>query len=394
MCKTAVHFGAGSIGRGFLGQLYYESGYHTVFIDVVDDVVNTLNSRGAYPIDIVSDNSVKRIHVRNVSAANAKDADKAAQALAGAAIASTAVGMHALPHIAPIIARGIETRFAEPDAPPLDIILCENIIDGERHMRALVKEHLPPAFHEYAEQRVGFVEASIGRMVPVMTPAQKSDDPLLVRVEPYCELPVDAAGFKGAVPAIVHLKPTENFAAYVERKLFLHNMTHAATAYLGHLRGHTYICDAVRDSSILPIVEQAGNESCDALSARHGLDRRALDAHRQDLISRYHNRGLADQIMRVARDPMRKLGSDDRFVGAARLCVAQQIMPAAIAVATAAAMLYHMPDDPGAHQLQTLLEQDGPEAVLRNVCGLNPGTAPGVFIVEAYHRLRNAQGKQ
>ncbi len=393
MVQNAVHFGAGSIGRGFLGQLYFESGFHTIFIDVADYIVNAINTLGEYPIDIISAEGAHRIPVRNISAVNGKNSDAAARTLAKADIASTAVGLHALPHIVPIIARGVALRFSDADAPPLDIMLCENLKDGEQYMRGLVKQQLAPEYHSCLDERVGFVEASIGRMAPVMTPEQQVQTPLLVCVEPYCDLPVDAAGFKGAVPKISHLQPTKNFVAYVERKLYVHNLTHAATAYLGCLRGHAYICDAIRDESVRKVVEQAGLESCAALAARRGLDQNALEAHRVDLIERYHNRGLADQIARVGRDPIRKLSPNDRLVGAASMCVEQQITPDAISVATAAAMLYHMPDDPTAQALHTLLRQGGPESVMREVCRLDPDTSPGNLIIAAYHRLQNTQGK-
>ncbi len=392
MDKTAVHFGAGAIGRGFLGQLYHESGYHTVFIDVMDDVVDALNARGAYPIAIVSETGAEHVEVCNVRAVNGKDVEAATAALANADIASTAVGLNALRHIAPVIAQAVVRRFANDDALPLDIILCENVKDGEAYMRALVKEHLAPEHHACLDERVGFVEASIGRMVPVMTEAQRAEDPLLVCVEPYCELPVDAAGFKGAVPPLKHLQPTDNFVAYVERKLFVHNLTHATAAYLGYRRGHEYIYEAIRDKTVRAAVEQAGAESCAALAKKRGLDADALAAHLDDLVSRYHNTALADQVARVARDPLRKLAPDDRLVGAARLCVEQDIAPKHIATATAAAILYDAPDDPTAGEVQTILARGGVDAVLRDVCNISPETMPGTLICDAYRELQKDKG--
>ncbi len=392
MRKTAVHFGAGSIGRGFLGQLYHESGYHTVFIDVEKEVVTALNARRSYPIDIVSEEETERVMVRNVSAVNGRDTEAAATALADADIASTAVGVNALPHIAPVIARAIVRRFAEHDAPALDIILCENVKNGAAYMRKLVAEQLPQAYHARLDDSVGFVEASIGRMVPVMSADQKTSDPLLVCVEPYCELPVDAAGFKGPVPAIAYMEPTQHFAAYVERKLFVHNLTHATTAYLGYRQGYTYIYEAIRDPMVRRVVEGAGRESCAALTRKHGLDADALIAHVEDLVSRYHNTALADQIARVGRDPVRKLGRDDRLIGAARLCVAQGIEPRHIATATAAALLFDVPDDPTAGQVQSLLADGGVAAVLREICEIEPETPLGMLISKAYGELQNSKG--
>lgn len=367
----AVHFGAGSIGRGFLGQIYCESGYQTTFIDVVAPVVEALNLRGSYPLHEVSDEGGRTLTINRVNAVNGGDLEKAASALATADIASTAVGLHALPHIAPVIAAAIVQRFSRVDAPPLDIIVCENLKNGETHMRALVAAHLSERYIPLLETHVGFVEASIGRMVPVVTPEQRAEDPLAVWVEPYCELPVDARGFRGPVPELKYLKPTSNFVAYVERKLFVHNLTHAATAYLGYHRGYRFIYEAIRDASVRAVVEAAGRETCAALVKKYGTGAGDVETHRQDLIRRYHNRALADQVTRVGRDPVRKLGPEDRLIGAMRLCLGQEIAPRAVATAAAAAILYDNPEDPGVPEIQTLLKNGGVDAVLEGICGLS-----------------------
>ena len=52
---SAVHFGAGNIGRGFIGQLFAQSGYAVTFIEVNASVVAQLNRDHAYPINVVSE---------------------------------------------------------------------------------------------------------------------------------------------------------------------------------------------------------------------------------------------------------------------------------------------------------------------------------------------------
>ncbi len=394
MAGKAVHIGAGNIGRGFIGQLYYESGYHTTFIDVVEAVVSAIQREKAYPVDLVTDEAVERIWVRNIDAIDGRDLDQAARALAEADIASTAVGLNAMPHIIPLLARAVEIRFADADAPPLDIILCENINNAGDYVRKLVLEKLDPAFHAVFREQVGLVEASIGRMVPVMTPEKQAETPLLVCVEPYCEMPVDSQGFKGPLPPIKHLKPAPNFAAYVERKLFAHNMTHACTAYLGFLKGYEYIYEAIRDSKIRAIVEDAGRESCQALAAKHAMPVMELQAHLDDLIQRYHNRALADQIIRVARDPLRKLAPGDRLIGAATTCVAQGIAPENIALGIAAALQY-APDDPAdptVAAMQEQLQTQGVTGFLSAYCQLDPAMPPGSLVCMARDRLRERLG--
>jgi len=373
--KSAVQFGAGNIGRGFLGQLFCESGYRTTFIDVQDDLVSALNARGEYPLRIV-DEIPETLTVRNVRAVNARDADAVAGAVAGADIAATAVGVPVMDRIAAALAAGIALRFGrDPEAAPLDIIVCENMIGAGPFMRGKVREHLDPALHAALDSRVGFVEASIGRMVPVMTDAVKAEDPLLIEVEAYCELPVDAAGFRGPIPDIVHLAPHADFAAYVERKLFVHNMGHAAAAYLGYQRGHEYIWQAIADPEVRPVVEAAMDETCRALANKHGMDLQDLHAHAADLRRRFANRALGDQVARVAKDPVRKLGPNDRLVGAMRMCLENGITPVNVARAAAAALLYDAPDDPAATRIQEIARARGPLSVLTNI-GELPSDSP------------------
>lgn len=384
--KEAVHFGAGNIGRGFLGQLYFESGYRTTFVDVVDEVVEALHRRGAYPLRLVEETEETLI-VGRVDAVHGRDIDAVAGAVARAGIVSTAVGVAVLDRIAPALARGIERRFSLRGADPLNIIVCENLIDAGPYLREAIRRHLAPEFHEVLDGSVGLVEASIGRMVPVMTDTQKAEDPLLVCVEPYCELPVDAQGFKGPIPEIAHLKPLPKFKAYFERKLFVHNMTHAVTAYAGYLLDHEYIWQAIRDGKVLALVEGAGRESCAALARKYSLDIEELEAHRRDLILRYQNRALGDQVARVARDPLRKLGVNDRLIGAARLCLDQDLPLEHIALAIAAALRYAAPDDAGAQQLQAIRAKRGDEGALQEISGVEPGSPLSAAVCEAAQRL-------
>ncbi|MCC6144273.1 MAG: mannitol-1-phosphate 5-dehydrogenase [Candidatus Hydrogenedentes bacterium] len=383
----AVHFGAGKIGRGFLGQLYYQSGYHTTFIDVVPEIVGALQSRGGYPVYIACDDP-ETVAVSDVTAVHGTDLDAVARAIAAADIASTAVGVNVLDRIAGPIAEGLRLRFADPEAAPLDFIVCENLIEAGDWLRARVRAALPPELHGLFDARVGFVDASIGRMVPLI---DHPDDPLFVAVEPYCDLPIDKSAFRAGIPPIVHLQPRDNFGAYVERKLFVHNMSHAATGYLGYLKGHEYTWQAVADPDVRGAVEAALAESCEGLHRKHGLPLVELREHGQDLLRRYGNRALGDQILRVAADPVRKLGPNDRLIGAARMCLEQGVNPAAIAFAAAAALRYDPPGDAGAQSIQSLLNAQGLSGVLFTVCQL-PADSPLTGILHAASERLDREG--
>jgi len=383
----AVQFGAGNIGRGFLGQLFAESGYDIVFVDVDDHVVDAINERGSYPIRIVGEHA-ETITIDNVRAVHGLDMDGVAMELAACELAATAVGVNALPKVAPVLAAGIAKRLNDSNASPLNILICENLLDASTKLRGMIGEHLPSSLHDLFHAKIGLVEASIGRMVPVMTEDQRADEPLLVCVEAYCELPVDQAGFRGAIPPLAHMKPLEKFGGYVERKLFMHNMSHAVAAYLGHLRGHEYIWQAMDDSYVLEQVRGALGETAQGLHRKHGLDLEGLRLHGEDLMRRYRNRALGDRVDRVARDPVRKLGRDDRLIGALRMCLEQGVIARHIAFAAAAAMHYHAPDVPGAATLAAVRDGQGISGILREICDIEPDSGAGRLVLENDRRLR------
>lgn len=390
--KTAVQFGAGNIGRGFLGQVFFESGYETVFVDVSEGLVDALNARGEYPLRIVEE-PPHTLRIGNVRAIHGRDIAAVAQAVAGADIAATAVGVPVMGVVAASLAAGIEKRFQRADAPPLDIIICENMVGAGPFMREKVRESLPPELHPALDSSVGFVEASIGRMVPVQTEAIQAEDALMVAVEAYCDLPVDKEAFRGAIPPLAHLIPQSSFAAYVERKLFLHNMGHAVAAYIGAQRGYAYIWEAMADPDIAAVVAAAMDESCRALSLKHGLDLSELREHAADLRRRFSNRALGDQIARVARDPIRKLGPNDRLIGAMRLCLAYGITPECISAGTAAALCFYRPDDPSALDLQAIQQRGGWSAVLSKVCGVHPGSPVAEMILAHFLPTDSGRGR-
>jgi len=112
MRKRVVIFGAGNVGRGFLGQLFSVSGYEVIFVDIDEPLIAALNERRSYTIRLVDNEQTKEVVVSPVRALHAEETEAVAQALAEASLAATAVGVRALPHIAPLVATGIVRRTA------------------------------------------------------------------------------------------------------------------------------------------------------------------------------------------------------------------------------------------------------------------------------------------
>jgi mannitol-1-phosphate 5-dehydrogenase len=388
MTKSALMFGAGNVGRGFLGQLFSESGYDVVFVDIDEPLIAALNTRRGYTIRLVEDDWTEEITVAPVRALHAEETDAVARALAEADLAATAVGVRALPHIAPLVAAGVARRAEEGVPAPLNIIVCENLKGAAAIFRHMVSDHLPAALHAYLRAHVGFVDTVIGRMVPPPTPQMRAQDPSLIVVEPYKELPVDRRGFAGPVPEIVGLEPTDNFAVYTARKLYIHNCGHAMLGFLGHLRGHAFGYQALEDAAIRPLFEQALAESKHGIAVAHGVDPAWLEAHIGEIVRRLANRALGDTIFRLAHDPLRKLGPEDRLVGAARLVEKAGGTPDALSWGIAGGYCFDDTDDPLAVTLQQRIATEGLDAVLAGVSGIEPDEPLAALVRERYRRLQ------
>ena len=384
---TAVIFGAGSVGRGFLGQLFSESDYRVVFVDVDQPLIEALSTRGSYTLRLAGFQKTEDLTIGPVDAIDGMDIEGIARAVARANLMATAVGARALSAIAKPIAAGLDRRWQADQETPLNVILCENLHDAPDLLRSYVEDGLPDTAKPLVRERVGFVAAVIARMSPVPTPEQRATDPTLIVAEPYKVLPVDRDAFVGPVPDIVGMHPVSPFTIYVERKLYIHNAGHAMLGYMGYRRGYTYGYQALSDPPIYALLHQALSESGRSLMAEHGLDPVAMAEHVQCLLDRFANRALGDPISRLARDPMRKLAPADRLVGAARLAQKHDIVPQGLAWGIAAALAYDNQDDPHAMQLQTDLTERGLDQVLQIVCDIQPDEPLAQMIRERYQAL-------
>jgi mannitol-1-phosphate 5-dehydrogenase len=165
---------------------------------------------------------------------------------------------------------------------------------------------------------------------------------LRVCVERYGYLPVDKDAFRGELPEIRNMVPFSPFDFYIRRKLYIHNMGHAVTAYLGLYTHLPLIADAIENPEIYILAFQAMLESAEALSGKYSVPFSDILRHIQDLLMRFGNRSLGDTCARVGADIVRKLSSSDRLIGAVRLCREQGITPAYICVGVAGAVYAYL----------------------------------------------------
>lgn len=367
--KKFIMYGAGNIGRGFIGQLFSDSDYKVGFVDINEQVITKLNEDKEYPVDVVNGDVLDEQIVKNVYGIDGKDVELVANEIASADIMATAIGVNVLKFIAKPIAMGLKKRFIN-NAKPFNIIICENLIGADAYLKGLIKEQIPE-YADRVENEIGFVEASIGRMVPVLPEEKKMGNPLRVYVEPYNILPVDKDAFKGEIPNVKNLYPFTPFNLFIERKLFMHNMSHATSAYLGYQRGYTYIYQAMEDVDIRLVVSKALTQSAVALSKENGVEIEGLLSHADNLIYRFTNVALGDTVERVGKDTIRKLSSNDRLIGAINLCEKHNLPCSYLCIGVAGGLLFNPNSDERSIELSAYAKENGVKATLEKYSEYN-----------------------
>ena len=367
----AVHFGAGNIGRGFVGLLLHEAGYEVVFADVNAELIDALTAADSYSVHLVGEESETKVVTGFRAINSATDEEALVAEIATADVVTTAVGPRILRFVAPVIARGLAARA--DDAPRLAVMACENAIGATDLLAAELLDGLPD---EESRDALGdkaiFANTAVDRIVP----AQAADAGVDVTVETFFEWVVDRSPFMGAEPAIPGAHFVDSLGPYIERKLFTVNTGHATVAYFGFLAGATTISEAVGIPSVRAAAEAALAETSAALSAKHGLSEEELTAYRAKILSRFTNPYLVDEVTRVGREPLRKLGRNDRFIGpAADYAAFVGGVPEALLAAVGAALRFDVPEDSQSVELQRLLEEASAEDIVAEVMGAEAGDA-------------------
>lgn len=387
----AVQFGAGNIGRGFMGQLFYEAGFETTFIDVSPELVRLINERRKYPLRLLDAKTRTHIDlvIDRIRAIDIADTVDVAGAVEHADVIGTAVGVDNLASIAPPILSGIQRRFKKK-SKPVDIYLCENTLTAAAILKNAVVRDMDDSLKHWTEQNIGFVGTIVARMVPSKSKRFAHDDPLFVVADSYHVFPYDGHAMRGTPLPVDGMRAVDNFEAEVTRKLFTYNLGHAALAYLGYLRGYTYVHELFEDSAFLVYFNGALDEISEAILSRFPdtIGRESQSWVRTDIRLRFSNPMIMDTVYRVGRDPVRKLGPDDRLVGSARLCLEQGIFPENIAVVCAAAYCYDYENDPQAVHLQKIIRDNGLEFALKEISNVDPDSDFGRKIMDSYRYFR------
>ena len=375
--KKAIQFGAGNIGRGFIGAVLSEAGYHVVFADVNELVVNKINEDGKYTVAIMDTECTEQV-ITNISAVDSRSPELAKE-IAQAQVVTTAVGLGILPRIAGALAAGIAERQAQGITDYLNVIACENGLRASSQLKEHVYSHLSDEQKAYADEYVAFPDCSVDRIVPPI----KSENPIDVVVEKFYEWNVERASIKGELK-MEGMNLADNLIAYIERKLFTLNTGHAITAYLGNLKGLKTIADSIADEEIYTIVKAAMQESGEGLVAKYGFDHDAHFAYIDKIIGRFRNPHLQDDVTRVGREPLRKLSANDRLIKPTMTAVEHGFATPNLVLGIGAALHYSNPEDPQSVQLQQAIAEVGVAKAFEQFSGVSADSELAAQVLAAY----------
>ena len=357
--KSAVHFGAGNIGRGFVAQFLHASGYEVVFADVSEELIGALQKQSSYEVIEVGEGATTHV-VDGYRAINSgtHEADVVA-AIAAADVVTTAVGARILKFVAPVIAKGLAARAV--DAAPLVVIACENAIGGTDMLAAAVLEHgdIDGAV---------FANCAIDRIVP------EQHGGLDVTIESFHEWVVDETPFQTAGvehPEIFGVTWVADLEPFIERKLFTVNTAHAAAAYHGIDRGWVSIREALATPELQAEVRAVLAETKTLIVEKHGFSDEEQQAYIEKTLKRISNPDLPDTCERVGRSPMRKLSRHERFIGPAAELVERGHTAWDLLNAVGAALRFDVEADAESVELQALLASGKPAAeIAAEITGL------------------------
>ena len=380
--KKAVMIGAGQIGRGFIGMLLEQAGYHVVFADINKSVIDDINTRHEYTVHLVDTECVNTT-VRNISAVDSTT-DALTDEYAACSLICTSVGLTAFPYIAPRLAEGIRARYNAGCADCLNVIACENGLHNTRKLKELVFARLTEEEQTYADRYIGFPDCAVDRIIPPVEGIPAAE----VVVEKYHEWDVERAGFKGEIPVIPGMNVVDDLSAYIERKLFTLNGPNAVTGCLGYLKGLGTVKEALEDEEIRAVVLGMMEECGAMLEKRHGFTAAEMKEYRDSLVRRFLNPYIVDKVTRVAREPIRKLAPDDRIIAPMNYARAFGIDTPNYRTGIASLLLYRNPEDPQSVELTDCAAENGVEAALEKYCAIPRNSADAKQIKEEYDRLK------
>jgi len=363
----AVHFGAGNIGKGFIGMVLNESGYSVCFVDVDFESVNELKKTKKYTLQLLDERKTT-IEVGHVFAFHAWiEQESVIDSIVNSDMITTSVGVGNLEKIAPLIAGGLLARI-EANKEPIDIIANENMMNATSKLKDEIAKLTDADDFQKIQQYTGFANSAIDRQALSIN----VDGQEITTVEPYYEWIINESELINQnIPRFKDAVYVRDMSSYIERKLYIVNAAHAAAAYVGFLMKKSTVQEALVDEKIFNFVRGLMYENSRYLAHEYAMPEEDLIAFIDKTLERFKNPYIKDDVTRVGRSPLRKLGENERIIAPLRK-IAERGLPITYGTKlVAAALLYHDDSDNEAILMQQSILECGIREMVEKYTSLN-----------------------
>lgn len=380
--ETAVHFGAGAIGRGLIGYLLHYSGYRLVFSDTDETVIEQINRTNSYDV-ILMDEGNKRVTLDCVYALNSKtQEDQIIKEIVKAKILTTSVRVENLKYIAPLIAKALKLRKTKTNTK-IDILAYENAFMASSKLKNLILKN------GISEEELNSIASFANTVTDRVVKNLEIDGESVIEIGASYEATIGQTELSDP-----HSKPikdvdyVDNISLYVERKLFLVNGGHYACAIIGNLLGYTDMDLALRDDKVMEIMRGMMEEVGAMLNEKYSIPEAETNEYITFVIERYLAAQNHDEVSRVSRNPKRKLSKNDRIVAPA-LELEKRNMPfESLATVIAAGYLYNNKKDSESVEIQKYIEEHSIDGALVTFSELEIGSKLYQTVLSKYQTIK------
>ena len=366
--KKSILFGAGKIARGFLGQLLYLGDFEITFVDVYEPIVSVLNEKKTYHVHVLGDESLDS-DVTHIKAYLFDEKESIYHTFYESDIAFVSVGGNHLTDVAKSLA-DIFNRFGIQKKIK-NIIVCENWRDAANTFKTAMLKFLNEENKNLFEEFIGVSEAVLMRTATQPDEELAKLYPQDVWVQNFWYLPIDGSRIKEAIPKIQCVELLDEFGNFLTQKMYTNNTSNAVIAYSGYLLGYEILAEAANSLEISALLDDAYKEINQILVAELGVDEKQQMEFSQKARAKYCDWTIVDKVIRHGKDPIRKLGPQDRLIAPCRMALKHGIYPKTLIDTIAKALYFDEPSDAEAVKLKMLRQQKGVEYVLQTVCGLD-----------------------
>ena len=339
MKKKVLIFGAGAIGRGFIATLFNEKNFEIHFADIDSKLVKNLNKKKNYLIGITQGNSYIK---KNINFKRAFDINRDKIDIENFDVVFSCVGPNNC------------YKNSEIYKNSKLLISCENDIETVEKLKDLTGNKniyfgIPDVITSNTAPK-NFLKRDKLSLI--------SEDGILV---------IEKNKFKFPFP-IQSVQKNFLYKHWI-CKLYIHNAPHAVAAYLGHLKNLKFIHESMENKKINKIVLGCIHEITKGLISSNTIDKKFAMFYMKKEIKRFSNKKLCDPISRVAREPLRKLGKNNRLVRALNVGMFYNKIPINCIKGIMAAISYYNQSDEESKHMRVLINNFGKRHILEKICG-------------------------